>query len=373
MDPIGLLARRFPLMPRRRPACTPLLQRAAHLADRARAAHRDGDPAEASAVFNLAALLASDCGMPDLARQWCHRHAILHLRARPLGARTAIRALEPLVNLARLRIRAGEGERAFHLLDTLYSAVSTRTDTTVDGLGLPAATLTTTDEAHREASKWLWATLLATGARALAVSGRWNDAHIQLRRYKGIGRRIFDGRQVAVLAHATSGDPHGALALLENTLPGEPWENAVTACLATLCHRQAQQMADQDTAAMLDRYHRLEPADGLAVFHTRLGLTVIDASGGSKHPAARDIASDLVRTAIRTRDGYTARELLIHHQRSSILTTPQNRELTDILHICALGAGALPPVLHDDLAAALNTSETVLARKLARRPAGGGN
>lgn len=38
--------------------------------------------ARASAVHNRAALLASDCGLPDLAREWCHRHADAYLRAR---------------------------------------------------------------------------------------------------------------------------------------------------------------------------------------------------------------------------------------------------------------------------------------------------
>ncbi|WP_308222300.1 hypothetical protein [Kitasatospora sp. A2-31] len=47
----------------------------------------------------------------------------------------------------------------------------------------------------------------------------------------GIGRRILDGRQVAVLARATTGDLPGAHALLEDTEPGDPWENAVTAVL----------------------------------------------------------------------------------------------------------------------------------------------
>jgi hypothetical protein len=54
-------------------------------------------------------------------------------------------------------------------------------------------------------------------------------------------------------------------------LPGEPWENAVTACLTALCRRHAGQPADRDIATLLDRYQQLAPGPGLAVFHTRLG------------------------------------------------------------------------------------------------------
>jgi hypothetical protein len=130
MDPTGPTARRFPLLARPRPACTPLNQRVAELTDRAHAADRDDDTAAASAVHNLAALLASDCGLPDLARRWCHRHAEVYLRARPLGAQATRGALEPLVNLARLHIR--DGQRAFDLLEALFTAVTGRTDTIDD-------------------------------------------------------------------------------------------------------------------------------------------------------------------------------------------------------------------------------------------------
>jgi hypothetical protein len=86
MDPTGQFARRFPLVARPRPACIPLTRRVADLCDRAQVADRDSDLAAASAVHNLAALLASDCGLPNLARQWCHRQANLYLRAHPLHA-----------------------------------------------------------------------------------------------------------------------------------------------------------------------------------------------------------------------------------------------------------------------------------------------
>lgn len=369
MDPTGPTARRFPLIARPRPACAPLHQRVAGLRDRAHAAERDSDMAAASAVHNLAALLASDVGLPDLARQWCHRHAMVYLRARPLGAEAAIRALEPLVNLARLHIRDGSGERAFTLLDALYTAVATRADSTIDGIAVPAATLTASHDAHLEVQRWLWAVLLATGARALARMGNWNQACTQLRRHKGIGRRIFDGRQVAVLARATAGDTGSALALLADTIPGEPWENVVTACLTALCRQHTDQPTDRDIATLLDRYRQLDTSSGLAVFHTRLGLSVIDATGGIKHRAARHIAADLLHRATTARDGYTARDFLGHDGCVSVLNDRQARDLAETVRACALGSRVIPAPLQADLSAALDTGEAVLTRTLKHHPA----
>jgi hypothetical protein len=289
MDPTGQFARRFPLVARTRPACVPLARRVAELRDRAREAAHTGDLTEAAAVHNQAALVASDCGLPDLARQWCHQQVNIYLRARPLGAQVARLALEPITNLARLYIREGQGERAFALMDTLFIAVSSRTDADVDGIEIPAD-LTDSTETHQHIRSWLWAVLLATGGRALAAAGRWAEARVRLGEYKGIGRRMLDGRQVAVISHAVDGDTDSALALLADTTPGEPWENAVTACLTIQCLGAS---GVTDLAALLDQYHGVDTTSrtGLAVFHTRLGLSFVDAIGTVEDPLARQLAS----------------------------------------------------------------------------------
>lgn len=361
MDPTGQLARRFPLVARPRPACTPLTRRVADLCDRAHVAERDNDLAAASAVHNLAALLASDCGLPDLARQWCHRQATVYLHAYPLGAQAARHALEPLVNLARLHIRDGQGERAFHLIEALYAAISARTDATIDGVEIPAH-LTNSQQAHQEIRRWLWAVLLATGARALAVAGRWQQAHTRLQGYQGIGRRMLDGRQVAVIAHAISANTEGALALLGDTEPGEPWENAVTACLTILC-RSSSHNADLD--ALLNRYHVLDTsAPGLTLLHTRLGLSFVDAIGTVENPHAHQIATDLITRTTASPDGYTARDVLTHNGCHDLLTDTQTRNLTNLVEACALGRGTLPATLLANLTTALASAEEVITRTL---------
>jgi hypothetical protein len=359
MDPAGQFARRFPLVARARPACLPLGRRVAGLCDRARQVECTGDLTEAAAVHNNAALIASDCGRPDLARQWCHQQANIYLRARPLGAQVARLALEPIINLARLYIREGRGERAFELMDTLFTAVSARADAVVDGIEIPVD-LTDSTETHQQIRSWLWAVLLATGGRALAAAGRWAEARARLGEYKGVGRRMLDGRQVAVIAQAVSGDNDSALTLLAETTPGDPWENAVTACLTIQCHR-ATGVADQ--ATLLSRYHDLDTsATGLAVFHTRLGLSFVDAIGTIDDPPARQIAADLIAHATAARDGYVARDILAHNGCRELLTNSQARDLSDVVEACVLGNGTLPTALLADLTTALTSAEAVIAR-----------
>lgn len=348
------VARRFPLVARPRPACTPLDERVADLQERARRAQERRDPAAATAVFNLAALLASDCGMPDLARTWCHRLATLALT----HDNEPRHALEPIVNLARLHIRAGSGPAAWTLLEDLFQAIDTRTEITIDGITIPVAQLTATPDAYAETRKWLWTVLLGTGAHALAAAGRWEEASQRLSQYKGIGTRMLDGRQVAIIAHAVASRTRQARAMLSATQLGAPWENAVTACLSF--HAAPDGSAGSTTAA-LAAYEMLDHANnGLAVFHTRLGLTLLDALD-SGHPARGRIAASLIRRAAS--DGYAARDLVDYPQRSSIATIRQIHQLTDLVSACGLTPGSLSAADLASLNRALDTAESVIARQ----------
>jgi hypothetical protein len=223
------------------------------------------------------------------------------------------------------------------------------------------ADLTNSPQAHQEIRRWLWAVLLATGARALATAGRWADASARLADYNGIGRRMLDGRQVAVIAHAVAGEPRHALTLLADTTPGEPWENAVTACLTILC----QEGSDiPDLAKLLAPYYAVDTtAPGLAVFHTRLGLSYLDAIGTADDQAAQRISTQLTARATTVHDGYVARDVLAHNRCREYLTQTQTRDLTDLVETCGLGRGALPASVLADFTIALASAEEVMARK----------
>jgi hypothetical protein len=166
------------------------------------------------------------------------------------------------VNLARLRIRAGDGTTAWTMLETLHQAVTDRTTVTIDGIDINTADLTNTHHDHQELRQWTWTVLLGTGSHALASAGRWDKARRRLEEHHGIGQRMLDGRQIAVISHTLAGRHTQASALLRGTVPGEPWENAVTSCLDLLCAR-----ADRIETSL---QYRFKPEPGQAVFSARL-------------------------------------------------------------------------------------------------------
>ncbi|WP_327586958.1 hypothetical protein OHA25_08095 [Nonomuraea sp. NBC_00507] len=376
MDPTGPLARRFPLVARPRPGCPPLDDRISALRALAESAVTMGDQKSASAVWNQAALLASDVGLPDLARQMCHRHAATYLRARPLGAQAARCALEPLVNLARLAIRDGDSDSAFQLLTDLFDATASRRDTVIDGMTIPAANLTATADDHARVCEWLWSVLLADGTRALTSAGRWKDAHEHLRRRRGIGMRLLDGRQVAILSHCATGDASSALALLQESTLTEAWEKAVAACLTLLCLQQDGHATDTPTDAMYERYLALEPAPGLLAFRVRLGLTILDLAG-AEQGATAGVAARLVKETIHAADGYAARDILEHKACAGLMSERERATLASAVHLSSLGRGVLSVHLMADLCAAVQRSENTIkesweAAMTQQRDVGGG-
>jgi hypothetical protein len=354
----------FPLVARGRPACAPLNTRVAALHALAEAGARSQDQAAASTVHNQAALLASDVGMPALARELCHRHATLYLRTCPLDARTARRALEPLVNLARLHIREGNGASALRLLETLYQAVERRADVVIDDRHVPVSALVKSPDEHQELRRWLWSVHLADGTRALTRTGDWQRALAHLRRHKGIGQRMFDGRQVAVIAHLTAGATREAIRLLTDTDAGDPHEEAVTGCLTVLHRRHTRQPLAASTADSVRRWQRLHPTPNLVAFHTRLGLALIDAADCRTTSTARSITLALAEQAVAAEDGSAARDVLRH---GCHLPTRQQLQLREVLEASGLDQGSMPRDLQPRLRAAVAAAESVLAQD--QRPA----
>jgi hypothetical protein len=366
MDPHGPIAQRFPLVARFRPACLPLPERVGGLVDLAETAVKKGDQGLASAVYNQAALIASDLGLPDLARQMCHQHAAAYFDACPLPGMSAIRGLEPVVNLARLQIRAGHtDEGRQHLLD-LYKAVEAGTAARFEGVAVPAD-ITATDEDRHEVRAWLWRVLLADGTRTLTTEGRWAEALRHLETHRGVGKRMLDGRQVAILTALVAGDTAWAAVLLAETMPGDPWEQAITACLTVLCRRGAELPVEDHLAALATTYLEWPAEPGMTVFDTRLGLTVLDAIGSAETPTAHRIVEDLHRRMAGAEDGYAAHENLAHPLFSAIATDRQTQDCRALVHACALGAGTILDELQGQLTSALSASDIVIRDSLARR------
>ena len=365
MDPHGPIAQCFPLVARFRPACLPLPKRVRALVDLADTAVKQADQGLASAVYNQAALIASDLDLPDLAREMCHQHAAAYLHACPLRGMSAIRGLEPVVNLARLQIRAGHTDEGRQRLLDLYRAVETGMAARFEGVNVPAD-LTATGEDRQEVRAWLWRVLLADGTRTLTTEGRWAEALAHIEAHQGIGKRMLDGRQVAVLAALVSGDTAWAAVLLADTRPGAPWEQAVTACLTVLSRRDAGQPMDHHLTDLVTAYSGRKTDPGMTVFDTRLGLTVLDAIGSAEALAAHSIVEDLHRRTADAEDGYAARENLAHPLFTEIATDRQVQDCRALVRACALNARILPDQLRRELTAALRASDGVIRASLAR-------
>ncbi|AJC55021.1 hypothetical protein [Streptomyces sp. 769] len=364
MDPHGAIAQRFPLISRFRPACLPLPRRVHALVELADTAAAKADQGLASAVYNQAALLASDLGLPDLARKMCHQHAAAYLHAAPLAGMAAIRALEPVVNLARLQIRAGNTDDGHHRLLRLYEAVSTATCAQFEGIYVPAD-LTANDTDRHEVRAWLWRVILADGTRTLTTAGRWADAFTHIQEHQGIGQRMLDGRQVAVLA-TLGHNPADAVDLVAETAPGEPWEEAVTTCLHVVCRRALHQPADDLLTALVDNYIHRRPDHGTTVFDTRLGLTILDFLDQSHGSAARRMTEELHHRTLAATDGYAARECLADPRFTDLVTPGQAKAIHELDRACALGNGDLPRPRAARLTKALWLSDEVIRESVAR-------
>ena len=162
-----------------RPACPPLPARADEIAALVgEAGEPSTDPLGGTAhALNKAALLASDCGLDDLARDLCWRHIDSYRQAsRPLTAGLARRMLGPAPNLARLQLRPGEPDSALQLLETIHHAVTAGGDLTIDGQVLPVAGLAGSPEEHARLRNIVRQHHLTDGIRAHVTAGRWDQA-----------------------------------------------------------------------------------------------------------------------------------------------------------------------------------------------------
>lgn len=117
----------FPLVCRPRLTCPDLETRMAEVRRYAMGCMTRSEPDErqhrACVVWNLAALIAADCGMSGLAVSLCERQFRIFRSAWPVTGRAAIASLQPLVNLVRLTHRAGDPHGAYEALHAMNHAV----------------------------------------------------------------------------------------------------------------------------------------------------------------------------------------------------------------------------------------------------------
>lgn len=365
-----LVAERFPLVPRVQPVCRTLPHRVQRVAGLARAAaqHDAGSVVLAAEAYFHTAMILGDTGMEDLARDVCWRqHDIFATHPRDADHADAILALQPLIDIGRLYAESGHGAAANEIYLALLRAVQGRTVAVVDGRTVRVADFVQPGFDHREAFRWLRQVVLTDGSRALAGVGRWDEAVIQVREHGGLGVRLLDGRQVAILAHRAAGRVNAARRLLDTSEITAGWEDMVAGCLAMICMEPDDASAVTAREEMTDIYvHEARHADDLR-FLVRAGLAV--AALVRDTSKVDDLADIIEGAALDTGDAYLARDILA--ARAPLPLTRNGRSA--LIRMCdeaALGVGTIP----DDLLHTLMTSldicdDAIAASDRDRQPA----
>jgi len=361
------IANRIPLVCRPKPPGIPLTERIAALTElvtQPAGADHHQLVARASGILNFAALIASDAGLLELAADLCWRqHAIF--AAATLDQDTAVMALMPLVNIARLMIREGDGPGAYDILHRLYRAARLRSTTTIVDHHIDLAPLIRTSDDHRKICTELWVTLLTDGARALARAGRWAEAAAAMTAHRGIGRRLLDGRQIKIMSLAEQGLTGQAIAMIDTSTLAEPWEMTVAAMLRIYCQPDTSPASQYDLDRALRRTLDLitQPTESAtAAFQIRVGLTALDLTITQPFAVTSELRDAIVRAALS--DAYAAREVLAHADTRSRLSRQDERELTAVVTDAALGTGQLPPQHMHALAATVKQGEDQLRAML---------
>ncbi|MEV5413394.1 hypothetical protein AB0K60_31750 [Thermopolyspora sp. NPDC052614] len=364
---IPAIASRIPLVRRPKAAGLPLAERISHLTELtvepADASHRDL-VARASGVLNYAALIASDVGIPDLAARLCWRQHKVFAEAENLTGDIAVMALMPLVNIARLLIREGDGEGAYDVLTRLYRAAQRRGTTEIRNHNVDLSVLSGTEADHRKVCEELWVTILIDGARALARIGRWTEAAEAMAAHRGVGNRLLDGRQIMIMSLLERGLYQQARATIESTDPAEPWEDVIAAFLLVCCRPSTSpapqpelEHAQQKALALI-----APPDPPTAAFQVRVGLTALDLARDHTSSCTALLQDAVADVAVL--DGYAARDVLNHRPVRSRLTEAQRQKLNDVLTASGLGAGMLSPAHMQAVTTAVDKAETALRRLL---------
>jgi len=361
------IASRIPLVCRPKPPGLPLEARIAELTAltvEPTGADHHQRVARASGVLNFAALIASDTGLPDLAADLCWRQHKIFTEAGTLDQDIAVMALMPLVNIARLLIREGDGNSAYEVLQRLYRAAQQRGAATIRDHDVDLSPLIRTDADHRKLCTELWVTLLIDGARALARDGRWTQAAETMAAHRGIGNRLLDGRQIKIMSLLEQGLNQQATTMIDSSVPTEPWENTVGALLRIHCRPDASQTPQKESDHAVRGTLALitQPEPTTAAFRARLGLTTLDLTADQPTPKTPDLRATVIDVA--SCDAYAARDVLDHHAMRSRMTPQQEQELAAVLTASGLGTRNLSVVNMDALTAAVHKSEDRLRNLL---------
>ncbi|MEY9934126.1 hypothetical protein ABH926_008790 [Catenulispora sp. GP43] len=361
------IASRFPLVCRPRPLGLPLDKRIALLAEPevAEGASHHEHVARASSVINLASLIASDVGLHDMAWDMCRRHYQFFAEAEHLdNPLTAVMATQPLVNIARLMTRGGDGRQAYDVLVCLYEAAQRCSTAEVRGWRVNVAAIIRSREGHRKVTAELWAALLTDGTHALSRCVPWAQVAASAAKYRGVGQRLWDGRQATVLALLERGLPTEARTVVEDSQIIDAPEKAVAAVLGTFCDLEGSRDSDHINVALGEALTLIELDEPpTAVFRTRLALTALalaDAAGRTPklHGRLRKAVLETART-----DAYAARAAC------AAFGDQAQKELRSVIINAGFGLAVMTPDLENKMLASVAAAEDRLHQLLGARGA----
>jgi hypothetical protein len=313
----------------------------------------------AAEALNKSALIASDCGSEELATQLCWRQFAIFAAAAPFDAETAKTAVQPVVNLGRLLIRAHQPDHAHQVFHSMFTAADTGGPALIQEVTIDIAGLVR-PEGRRELRRFLWLVLLAEGTRALTTAGKWSEALSYVTRYNGIGNRFLDGRQVAIIERFTASDTDGALDLIDTGTAAEPWELTVAAVLRAMCLRAGERRYDHAAGQAVQHFSTVSPIGGLGVFQTRLGLVVLEIAAMVALDTT-EVATAILRASNTVADANVARDILGDPTCRQVIRPEQARDLAEIIETSGTARGSSTL---NDLAAHVDAAESSLRTAL---------
>ncbi|MFG2865479.1 hypothetical protein [Streptomyces sioyaensis] len=361
------LVRRFPLVSRSHLVYPSFTARVEEVRTCAEKSTQDGLLLDrinlACATWNLSALIASDCGLTDLATDLCLRQLRLFQAAWPVTGDTAIACLQPIVNLVRLTARAGDPHAAYQQLMSVHRAVHDGGTVTVHGYPIDFTGFTTRATLDH-IQPWLHALLLEDGTRLLGATGQWPQAAEHASAYDKAPERLHDSRQAHVMASLHTAGPDTANSLIEKATITEPWEKAVAQILRHYSdHLAGRATAEEFTAVAHAVRNVLEPTrPHLRMFRVRLVLAAIDLASEGCEAQAQPLHNAIISDTTQAGDAYAAREILRHPALSS--NKRSHRELEAIVRDGAVDQGTLPEPVLTTMMQAVTTAEASLVHCL---------
>jgi hypothetical protein len=347
----------FPLVQRPRPPALPLKVRVDELTGLTAKLAQGGQASLAAEICNKAALIASDCGVSELARDLCWRQHHLLTHSMPLTAQMADLASQPLLNLARQHIRDGEPDTAYAMLQSLYHAAQEQADITIGGQRVSMSAITSGHDSHRIVCTRLWTAFIADGTRALAQAGRWRDAAEHAALHRGVGTRLLDGRQAAIIALLHEGNTGEAIRLTQDSAAEQTWERAVKQLLRAAC-LSIDQTATQSGTDMLTSIHELleSASPSTAVFSTRAAIFAHDLADSTQRPST--FVSKL--GSVASMDARAACDVLHRPCLRSAIAPSQREQLTMAIEVSGIGVRRIPEPARRAMLASVSRAETRL-------------